>query len=233
MESRLPFHDLQVPKLNRELRSMIWHHLYQAQDNRLVEIRSLTSCDDHDGPCPRYSPSPPPAVANICHESRAEALRIARKANHLLFWDVQPHLPPIYFNPDIDTLYVRNEKVVWIRDFRPVGILTQLCRVEWPAEPRLSLAIELEPLKRATSSLMMKYDLYKLQKLKELLFVVRDVNDEVLEEFKSLRFSLESFDFVADYVWRRRGIRSPPPPLREQDLKLAVKSGCRLRLVEL
>lgn len=220
-----------VPKLHREIRLMIWTQLYQDQDARLVEIRSIKDCDNHDGPCPRYSPTPPPAVVNICHEARSDALQIARQAGHLLFFDTQPDLSPIYFNPAIDTLYVRNEKSVWIRDFRPVGILTQLYQVHWHSGQLRSLAIELEPVNRATSGHMMEKDLRRFRDLKELVFVARELNDEVLETFKSLRECLRMLHVGCEYAGQH-GRLFTPPALQVQDCKLAVRSKCHLSIVE-
>jgi hypothetical protein len=162
----------QLPvKLNLDVRLIIWRVLYEYEPSRLVEIRSVTGCDNHDGPCPRYSPSPRPFVATVCREAMQEALRVARSRGHLLRFANQPDML-IFFNPDVDTLYVPNEKVVGIRSLRPVGVLTQLYDVLATYTEEISLAIEMDTPARATTQGELRDDLERLKNLKELIFVI-------------------------------------------------------------
>lgn len=93
-----------IPKLNYDIRAMVWTLSYKAEPPRIVEIRTKKHqrCEEHkEHWCPRYSPSPAPAVVNICQEARLEAQKIASNSGHLFLFGHQPSASsPIYFNPE-------------------------------------------------------------------------------------------------------------------------------------
>ncbi|TVY81236.1 hypothetical protein LSUE1_G006098 [Lachnellula suecica] len=170
-----------------EIRHQIWCWAYISQEPRIVEVRTLEHNHyllPHPRWCPRYSPSPAPHVVNICRESRDVAQRIAKKAGHLIF-DTVSEAPKIYFDPDVDTLYVHNEKDYWIGDWGSEGILTELRNSDQGSRLRF-LAIDLEPLTRATTPDSLHGDLLGFPKVEKIIFVVRKVDQEVLEWVKRL-----------------------------------------------
>jgi hypothetical protein len=170
-----------------EIRLRIWALVYVTQGPRLVEVRTAEH-DHYLGPhlrwCPRYSPSPPPTVVNVCREARAEAHKIAERAGHLIF-DMGTGAPKIYFNPEIDTLYVPNEKHYWIRDWGPEGILTEL-KCSYSPESLRSLAIGLDPLSRATTPYSLLMDLLDFQLLETVIFVTENADPEVTRWIEKL-----------------------------------------------
>lgn len=98
-------------------------------------------------------------MVNICHEARSIAHNAAQCAGHLIFQDTQGACTPhIYFRPEIDTLFVYNEKDYWIRDWGPEGILTELWMIHH-SERLHFLTIDLESLTRATTSWSLLVDL--------------------------------------------------------------------------
>lgn len=113
--------------LPKELRLQIWSLAYFSQAPRLVALRTRPHDENHGEEiiCPRYSPSPAPTVANICHEARFEAYHLARKAGHLVRL---PHAPrfatskdddPVeefFFRFEIDIIYLSLEDA-YIRHF--------------------------------------------------------------------------------------------------------------------
>jgi hypothetical protein len=76
---------MSLSTLPKELRLQIYSLAYFSQSPRLVALRTAPHDESHDESkfCPRYSPSPAPLVANICHEARAEAYFQAEKSRHL------------------------------------------------------------------------------------------------------------------------------------------------------
>jgi 2EXR family len=223
------------PKLNLDVRLIIWRLLYAIETPRLVEIRTSKhgECDDHQqGQCPRYSPSPSPIVVNICHEARREAQRTALKAGHILFPTTQPeNSPPIYFNYAVDTLYLRKEGEYWIRDWwASAGVLNQL-KQQWRPELLRVLAIELEPYDRASSNIDLYKDLKDFPNLEEVIFIITRPNDGAfeLEQVRHLEYLPTSMQRQARQA-RRRGQNVPAPKIER--CKLAVRCGRRLDFVE-
>ncbi|KAG4432800.1 hypothetical protein IFR05_011711 [Cadophora sp. M221] len=189
--------------LSLELRQTIWAFVYTTQDARVVEVRTATHAhydQPHDW-CPRSSPSPRPTIINTCHESRRIGHEMALRAGHLIFrgnltqntcsctftctCTYDAYASDIYFNPNIDTLYVRNEKEYWIRDWGPEGILTQLWTLYHPDQLRF-LAIEIEPLTRATTRWSLDVDLFHFPNIEEIMFVVKEDNEESQELLRIL-----------------------------------------------
>jgi 2EXR family len=156
-----------TPKLNHDVRLIIWRALYAAQSPRIVEIRCQHDCSKkHKDWCPRYSRSPPPVVVNVCQESRHEAQRVARRAGHLVFFSKQPQLPPIYFNPDIDTLLL-------CRDPAPCNYNTALNDI-WQRQNLRRLAMKIPPNRNAAVK-EFRDALACLKNLEEFTFVVAKV----------------------------------------------------------
>ncbi|KAJ8115425.1 hypothetical protein OPT61_g2926 [Boeremia exigua] len=101
---------MSIFKLPKEIRLQIWSLLYFDEPPRLVTLRSKPHDDQHaeDIFCPRYSPTPAPAVVNICHEARAEVEHQARRSKSLI------HLPSpldqkpaeFYFRHETDLLFI-------------------------------------------------------------------------------------------------------------------------------
>ena len=219
-------------KLNLEIRLAIWGLVYTAACARIVEVQ--TSEHDHYSKthrwCPRYSPSPPPLVVNICREAREEARRLARAAGHLLFTTTSSNPPDIYFNPAIDTLYVPNDKNYWIRDWGPEGVLTQV-----KAEPRpqllRSLAIELDPLTRGTTSYFLQRDIADLQGLEEVILIVKKAGKAELDWVKKLDRSLHVWLRDTRRLRERLGTgKSIRPPCLEE-CKIALKRGVQFEFI--
>lgn len=78
---------------------------------------------------------------------------------------------------------------------------------------------------------MMEYGLDGLRNLKELIFMVSELNGEGLEKYRSLRRNLEGSHRHVESVRRRRGVLIPPPSIQVQDCKIGVKSGCHFSIV--
>lgn len=211
--------------LDLDIRLMIWELAYLLQDPRVVEVRTAKH-DHYSGYhdwCPRYSPSPPPTIVNVCGEARAVARRIAQGRGHLLF-ATTPDAPDIYFNPAIDTLYVPNEKDYWIRDWGPEGVLTQFKKEHQPGSLRV-LAIGLDPVSRGTTPNSLESDLDDFRALKHLIFVVEQPDKDVLHWVSALDRRLAFL--VRTQQRAGRGIRAFP-----DECKLATRRGGRLQLVE-
>ncbi|KUJ16447.1 uncharacterized protein LY89DRAFT_782699 [Mollisia scopiformis] len=208
--------------LHVEIRLMIWRLAYAAQTPRLVEVQTLQH-NHYDYPhawYPRYSPSPPPTIVNVCREARDEARREAQKANHLLF-ATTPDAFDIYFNPAIDTLYVPNDKTYWIRDWGPEGVLTQFKKHHQPELLRF-LAIELDPLSRATTHHTLRTDLKGFTSLEDIVFVVKEPSTEIFGWVEGLSRALR----IYGQGIRGRGQRTYP-----EECKLAIKRGGLLELI--
>ncbi|KAH7369728.1 hypothetical protein BKA65DRAFT_4224 [Rhexocercosporidium sp. MPI-PUGE-AT-0058] len=174
--------------LSLELRQAIWTFAYTTQDARVVEVGTAEHAhysQDHDW-CPRSSPSPRPIIVNVCREARSTGHEVARRSGHLIFHSTRGTCTSdIYFNPEIDTLFVRNDKDYWIRDWGPEGILTQVWKMHHPERLRF-LAIELEPLTRATTPWSLHVDLFYFPKLEELMFIVKKDGEEAQKHLRCL-----------------------------------------------
>jgi hypothetical protein len=191
-----------------------------------VEARTAKHDHYHDHPrCPRYSPSPPPSVVNVCREARYEARMIAEQAGHLIFGSVSD-AADIHFNPAMDTLYVPNEKEYWIRDWSPEGILTQFKSNHQPDRLRF-LAIGLDPLTRGTSPYSLQSDMMDFQKLEEIIFIVKETDEDICTRIRTFDFNLRSW---ARHPCQAQGkFRHYPYP---GECKLAIKCAGRLQFVE-
>jgi hypothetical protein len=104
------------PKLIIELRLKIWDFCFALQEPRLVEVRTQPhDCDQHKGFCPRISACRIPVLVHVCSEARMVAHEQAGRADHLCFsTSLAP--PNVFFNPEIDRLYLPVEKEPWMRD---------------------------------------------------------------------------------------------------------------------
>jgi hypothetical protein len=112
------------PNLAPELRLKVWAH---ACFPRIVSIRYLPILDK----C--VSSSSPPALLQVCHEAREEALQIYSLAFGTRFTS-----PRIYFNPYRDTLYLPRHMAMGydetLRDFSSLvvdreGLLNEVRRI--------------------------------------------------------------------------------------------------------
>src|SRR5277367_5369758 len=104
------------PKLIIELRLKIWDFCFALQEPRLVEVRTQShDCDQHKGWCPRFSACRIPILVHVCAEARMVAREQAQRAGHLCFSTLSSP-PNVFFNPDIDRLYLPVEKESWMRD---------------------------------------------------------------------------------------------------------------------
>lgn len=213
--------------LSLELRQAIWAFFYTTQDVCVVEVRTAKHdhySQDHDW-CPRFSPSPRPIIVNLGHEARSIGYDAARCAGHLIFQNTQGTCTSdIYFNPEIDTLFVRNDKNYWIRDWGPEGILTQLWKIHHPECLRF-LAIELEPLTRTTTPWSLHVDLFYFPNIEEVTFVVKEDSEEVQEQLRILNRERQYLtrDGLAGYARPR-----PQVSLRLGVFKLAIIRRGRL-----
>jgi hypothetical protein len=138
-------------------------------------------------------------MVNVCHEARRAAQGLARHAGHLIFSTITKALD-IYFNHEIDTLFVPNEKDYWIRDWGSEGILTQFQTMHSPELLRF-LAIELDPLSRGTTPYSLSLDLGHFSRLEEVVFIVKEGNEEVRNWVKRLKRILQG--------WVRDGLGRP------------------------
>lgn len=238
-----------MPELNTDIRIMIWKLCYLDEPPRIVEIetKNYLGCEntEHNQAWYRYSPSPPPAVANICRESRQEALRIAHSFGHILF-TYQPN-GVIYFDSEKDTLYVRNDKEYWIRDFwQGAGTLAQLRQPDWKPswQPEMLrfLAIELDPIERATSHQMFIDDLRCFPNLEQVVFVVakpdekfRRLAETLSAQPRSMNRSVESMRRMFGGTINSGWLEVPNGTLiRRSELRkcaLAVRRGVRFEFV--
>lgn len=188
-------------KLNVEVQLMIWAYLYAAGPKRIVEVRTAkhkSGKSHRKGWFTRYSPTPAPLVVNTCNEARNEAKRTALKAGHILFATKQPKsLHPIYFDPAIDTLYVRNEKEHWMRGRS--GIMAQLQRA-WNPQLLRELAIEIDPVERATSHRTFRQDLEDFLNLEKVVFVTKKPDDEICQLVQSLEDEPKAMNRKAEYL---------------------------------
>jgi hypothetical protein len=231
-----------------EIRLQIWRLLYHSQEPRIVEVRTAKQRDNdtqHENRWHiRYSPSPPPVVVNVCREAREEAEVVAKAGGHLLFSaDQRNESSHIYFNPEKDTLYIHNDKDYWVRDWHGgVGIMTQL-KHNWQPERLHLLAIELDPIHRATSRASFRDDLTCLQGLDHVIFVVAQSNEKTKELArqlsrvpKSMRREVEwlrdnGFTFDnAGYV-EIRGSKQLFPGSGLKQCSLAIRRGTRFEII--
>lgn len=219
-------------QLDFDIRILVWRFAYDQQEPRLVEVRTAVHdhyTDDHSLWCPRYSPSPPPTIVNVCHEAREEAQRCAGRAGHFILAGGRTTGAGIYFNPTIDTLYVPNEKDYWIRDWGPEGILTQ-GQHEDLSYTLQSLAISLEPITRASSGNSLLQDIEGFQSLKDLYLVVKEPTTEILDLVRKLDGYIR-WNLVVKWERQPGGpaatVRTVP-----NGCQLAVRGGGYLRLVE-
>jgi hypothetical protein len=85
------------PTLPIELRLKIWRFTLPGPRNVGIKIRFKDN--GFGGWMSRPSTPPPPTALQICHESRAEALK-----TYILSFGTTAYPPTIYFNYEIDTL---------------------------------------------------------------------------------------------------------------------------------
>ncbi|KAF3006557.1 hypothetical protein E8E13_006250 [Curvularia kusanoi] len=101
---------MSISNLPKEIRLRIWELAYLNEPPRLVTLQTKWHDDQHgeDVFCPRHSPSPAPAVTNICQEARAEARFRARRAKDLICLPspLDPNPERFYFRLDVDILYL-------------------------------------------------------------------------------------------------------------------------------
>jgi 2EXR family len=218
---------IQFTLFSAELRLIIWHLIYDLQMPRLVEVQTAPheNCNSHRGFCPRFSPSPSPIIVNICQESRRVAFEIATTSNHLFF--STPSSPPIFFNPEIDTLYVPDEKSTWIRG--PDGILTQLKAELGPNSIRV-LAADLNPYGMQEGS--MKADMKEFVGLREYILVVPELTEGDIERFKAAERALERLKLREEHRIELAGGTTIMRREYPERLKFAIKRGGSLRYVE-
>lgn len=118
-----------------ELRLKIWAYAFLSREPQIVAVSTLKhDCSNHEGWCPRYLSSPPPALVNVCHESRQIAYEGAVKTDQLHF--ISPLNPGIdsskpagiIFNPQSDILYVPSTNSPWslFTERSPSGILAEV-----------------------------------------------------------------------------------------------------------
>jgi hypothetical protein len=137
INSNIGYNIMSLFCLPKELRLQIWSLVYFSQPPRLVTLRTKSHDEAHNEDifCPRYSPTPAPVAAYICHESRAEASYQARKARQIIrlhqgSCDVASKEPPgfmeeFYFRFETDILYLPLEDtgVKHFDDSPEVGLL--------------------------------------------------------------------------------------------------------------
>jgi hypothetical protein len=151
------------PLLPTEIRLQIWSLAYFSEPPRLVALRTKPHDENHSEEntfCPRYSPSPAPAVVNICHEARAEARRQARTAGHIVRLHVRCQgslrtecIEEFYFRFEIDISYLPPDShLAHFDDSAEVGILPHFRRaVDYDATVLQNMAItrvEIAPTRR-------------------------------------------------------------------------------------
>lgn len=182
-----------------ELRLKIWSYAFINRAPQIVAVSTLKhDCADHKhiGWCPRYSSSPPPAVVNVCHESRQiayeEAVKIGQlhfipESNQAIESTTKP--PGIIFNPNADILYIpsRDTSFSLFTDLAPASILLQVRRT--PAlHPLRSLAVNLRP---HINPLRRPYDIAIIRSLEEIIFVSKQLGPNEPLAFTSTLAFLE------------------------------------------
>lgn len=153
------------PLLAPEIRFKIWQY---ACLDRVVSVRYLPDSDC----C--LSPSKPPAVLQVCHESRSEALRI-----YTLSFGTLPKPARIYVNTSQDTLYLPRYRQMGydetLRDFRDYlkddqkGVLDEIQRI---AIDHVDAAVK-RPWESYNKAAFMR----DLPKLQEVLLILPDVEE--------------------------------------------------------
>jgi hypothetical protein len=196
------------PCLSSELRIKIWKLVYGDQEGRVVEVETAPHAhyDYEHRWCPRSSRSLRPVMVNVCHEARAIAYKLAQLAGHIIF-DTSSETNPIYFNREIDTLYVLNTKEYWIRDWGPEGILTQYQTIHSPALLRF-LAIDLEPLNRASNQYSLLLDLHHFSALEEMVFLASENSEEAREIIRFMNTHLD--------IWKKEEDMDPAQRARSR-----------------
>lgn len=163
-------------KLVVEIRLKIWRFAFMDRVPQVVAVSTLKhDCNGHQGWCPRYTSSPPPALVNVCIESRQIAYEEAVKSEQLHFVSPQnadSTTPGIIFNPLADTLYVPSSNQAWsvFLDPFPTGILQQV-----HAMPTLNTIRYLALNLNAKDEGMRLHDMGVIRSLEEITFVAEQL----------------------------------------------------------
>jgi hypothetical protein len=88
-----------------EIRQILWELMLDNESPRIVELKH---CDESPDECKITSPTPVPAVVNICYESREYIHRLCKKKYNLLYTGT-PMIDAIYFNREKDPLLISPE----------------------------------------------------------------------------------------------------------------------------
>ncbi|KAL8348525.1 hypothetical protein RB601_002419 [Gaeumannomyces tritici] len=148
--------------LPTELRLQIWRASFQP---RAVEVRYQPETDE----C--HTITHPPAVLQVCHESREEAARHYRKA-----FGTKTHEATIFFNPSIDILYIPRHRPMGYdetsRDFSSY-ILETAAHIE-----RLAVDHVLPDVKRPWETYNKLCLMLGLPNLKEAYIIISTESDD-------------------------------------------------------
>lgn len=226
------------PKLPAEIRAMIWTMSFMSKWGRMVEVRNhevhyleVKDFDSKINPdLHLWSPSPPPEIVNICHESRDVAKRVAMREGQFLF-------QRIFFDPAIDTLYVpkmEKDSPAAQTDEDPYSaychklILDQLATVIKLEEVRF-YARDLE-----SNTYGMRVDLHMLTQLKKITFVVPGYHAHLLmNRRKYFQYSRRMVSSLA--ALEACKVRRAEEDLYYQQIevcRLAIRNGGNFTLVE-
>jgi len=222
------------PKLPTEIRVMIWIMSFESRRGRVVEVKNHEmqhlKLDDFDSKgnlrLHLWSPSPPPDVVNVCHESRDVARQVATKSSQFLFQS-------IFFDPVIDTLYVPMMEQHSQTEEDPYSakchkaILVQL-GTEIRLEDVRFYARDLE-----SNTYGLRSDLCLLPQLKKITLVVPDCHERLVENctkyFKYSRRMVSSLAAQEAYRSRKAGrVKRRYPEV----CPLAMRQGRKLTLIE-
>ncbi|XPS92131.1 hypothetical protein M3J09_001537 [Ascochyta lentis] len=96
--------------LPKEIRLQIWSLVYFNEPPRFVTLITESHDEHHteDVFCPRFSPTAPPVVVNVCRESRLEAEFQALRTCHVIHLPspLDPKCLDFYFRIDTDVLFI-------------------------------------------------------------------------------------------------------------------------------
>lgn len=201
------------PKLPIELRCKIWAIAFDSKARRVVEIRfesDIGSFSKSDWTPNFWSPSPAPALVNVCQEAREVANKKARKIGQLLF-------NKIFFDPTLDVLYVPGED--------PEDVLRELKRELRPEKVRF-FAEDINFRAAHFSGC-----LYRFENLKEIILVSPEHNPERISYSSKHIFGVVCrvhSSLWAQYAYRTRKMKylghpAPTRPHFPKVCKLAIK----------
>lgn len=189
--------------------------------------------------CPRYSPTPVPAVVNICRESRAEAEYEARRQNHLISLPspLAPKLYEFYFRLDTDVLFIDLEtgENKHFDDSPDAGLLAHVLEARGCDASQLKKIAITQIVRVAFVDGALSNCLRDFPNIEYLLMVLHPMDVRTAQEKE--RFALAARRIVTQYRldMRIRAKASGGPYVHDEmglDLDFALRKGRELEVLE-